>query len=75
MSKPDRIQLGCRVRDRITGLEGIVTAKCIWLHRSPTYEIQPQGLQENGALKKSTWLPGDFLEVELDADAAIEPTL
>ena len=38
----DRIELGDRVKDRITGLTGIAIARTEWLYGCVRYSVQPE---------------------------------
>lgn len=48
--------LGDEVRDTITGLEGIVVARIEYLNGCKQYEVQPEGVQDNGKIKKHSWI-------------------
>lgn len=50
------INLGDKVKDTITGLEGIVIAKIIYLNGCIQYEVQPKGLDKDGKIIKSAWI-------------------
>ena len=49
------INLGDRVKDRITGFEGIAIAKVIPLNGCVRYEVKPQGLKD-GKTIESEWI-------------------
>lgn len=40
------IELGDRVKDKITGLEGIVVGRTQWIHGCDTISVQPEGLDK-----------------------------
>jgi hypothetical protein len=39
-------QLGARVRDRVTGLEGVIVARVEWLYGCRRYTVQPAGVKD-----------------------------
>jgi hypothetical protein len=43
-----KIKLGDRVRDPVTGFEGIVLCRTIWLHGCQRLTVQPFGTNEKG---------------------------
>lgn len=49
------INLGDRVKDRITGFMGIITAECKYLNGCVSFQIRPEGLHEE-ELIKSEWI-------------------
>jgi len=49
------INLGDKVKDRITGLEGIAIAKVIYLNGCVRYEVKPKGLKD-GKTIESEWI-------------------
>lgn len=42
----DRIKLGQKVRDKISGNEGVVVARTEWLHGCVRLTIQPEGTKD-----------------------------
>lgn len=44
--KPLKFANGDKVKDRISGLQGIVTATTIWLNGCVRYLVQPQGINK-----------------------------
>ena len=55
--------LGKKVRDKISGFEGIVTAKTEWLYGCVRYGVQSQKLKkEDGTVLDEQW----FDETQLD---------
>lgn len=57
------IQLGDRVRDRLTGFEGIVIAVTEWLYNCRRITVQPTDLDKDGAVAKTESFDEDQLEV------------
>lgn len=41
-----KLNLGDRVRDKITGFSGIITSRTQWLHNCNTYGVQPTQLKD-----------------------------
>jgi len=56
------IKLGSKVRDNITGFEGIAIARTEWLHGCARVTIQPQGLHDGKPIESHTF---DEQQVEL----------
>ena len=56
------IKLGSRVRDKVTGYEGITTGYCTYLYGCGQYNIIP-GLQSDGKLGESYWFDEGRIEV------------
>ena len=54
MAKFERVNLGDRVKDRITGLEGLVIAITEWLYGCRRLIIQPEKVQEGKVLDTYT---------------------
>ena len=42
------IKVGSRVRDRITGCEGVAVARTVWQHGCPRITVQPELLRDDG---------------------------
>lgn len=42
------VQLGDKVRDKVSMIEGIVVGRTLWLHGCPRLIIQPVGKNKNG---------------------------
>jgi hypothetical protein len=42
------IELGSKVRDKVTGFEGIAIGETRWLHGCLRYTVQPQALDKDG---------------------------
>jgi len=49
------IQLGQKVRDRISGLQGIAVAVTDWLHGPRRVTIQPQSMHDGKAVDPQTF--------------------
>lgn len=63
MSETNGIELGMRVRDRWTGLEGIAEAWDEWLYGGGRrIRVQPTGTKD-GEPFKAHWIPVERLEV------------
>jgi hypothetical protein len=45
------IKLGDRVKDTVTGFEGIAVAKTEWLHGCVRFVVQPQSLDKDGKVQ------------------------
>ena len=54
-------ELGTKVKDKVTGLEGIVIAKCIYLNGCIQFEIAP-AVNEKGETIKTQWIDQQQLE-------------
>lgn len=59
------IKLGDKVKDVITGLEGVVIGRTEWLHGCTTYGIKPQELKDGKTLD-AEWMDEGRLEVVTD---------
>lgn len=57
------VQLGDRVRDRITGFEGIVIGITEWLYQCRRPIVQPSGLTTDGKLRDTSSFDEDQLEI------------
>jgi len=57
------INLGSKVRDSITGFEGIVTGRAEYLSGCVRILIQPQGLNNDGEMIESQWIDEGQLEI------------
>lgn len=55
--------LGDRVRDRVTGFEGIVVARTTWLHGCVRLTVQPSGLDKDGKIQTAEGF--DELQIEI----------
>lgn len=54
------LQLGTRVRDRVTGQTGIVTGYAEYLHQVPIYRVE--GTSGNGGAWED-WVPAERLKI------------
>ena len=63
MSDRPKIQLGDRVRDRITGFEGVVVGITDWLYQCRRPIVQSTALSKEGELLKSESFDEDQLEI------------
>lgn len=57
------IELGSRVKDIVTGFEGIAIAKCIYMNGCIRYEVQPRGLDKNKPIE-TLWVDESQLKAE-----------
>lgn len=57
-----KLNLGQKVRDRVSGLEGIVIARTEWLYGCRRYTVQPQGVKD-GKPQEGSGFDEDALEV------------
>lgn len=57
------VNLGDRVRDRMTRFEGIVIATTEWLYNCRRITVQPTDLDKDGAVAKTESFDEDQLEV------------
>lgn len=62
MSDQTRIELGDKVRDRMTGFEGIVIARTEWLYNCTRITVQPTALKDATVAEAHTF---DEPQVEL----------
>lgn len=61
MKKKSDVQLGDVAKDRITGLEGVVTGKTEWLNGCVRFLLQPRALHEGKPIEPS-WFDEDQVE-------------
>jgi len=52
MSTGFKFELGGKVRDKITGFEGIVVYRSQWIHNCNTYGVQPEKLKDGLPLER-----------------------
>ena len=64
------INLGDKVRDRVSGLEGIVVARTNWLNGCIRFTIQPQELKD-GKPVDTSWF--DIEDMELVRSNVLSP--
>lgn len=60
--KPD-VSLGDKVRDTVTGFEGVVIALSHWMSGEIRVSVQPRELKEDGTLQSSKIFAQGFLEI------------
>ena len=65
------IELGHKVRDKITGFEGIVIAKCEYINGCIQFEVKPI-IWENNKVDQSQWI--DIQQLEISCDKIIKIT-
>jgi hypothetical protein len=51
----DRVEIGDRVKDSITGMEGIAVARCEWLYGCVRVSVQAEALYEGKAVEYVTF--------------------
>lgn len=57
------IQLGSKVRDAITGFEGIATGRTDWLYGCTRITIEPDKLDKEGKPIEAQWFDEQRIEV------------
>jgi hypothetical protein len=57
------LQLGDRVKCKVTGFEGVVLGRAVYLTSVPMCQVQPIGLGQNGQPIDSKWIDEGRLEV------------
>lgn len=60
----EQIKLGDRVRDRMTGFQGIAIAITEWLYNCRRITVQPTELDKDGAVAKTETFDEDQLKIE-----------
>lgn len=58
----DKVELGDKVKDKVTGFEGIVIGQSQWLNKSSTSGVQSTTL-ENGVPVATQWFDDPRLEI------------
>ncbi len=58
----ERIKLGARVKDKVSGFTGIVTARCEYLSEAPRVLVEAQAT-ESGARAAESWYPETRVEI------------
>lgn len=61
-----KFKLGSKLRDTITGLEGICVVRNQWLNGCNQYGIQPEELTKDGGVKDKGWFDEPQLEVVVE---------
>lgn len=62
------IKLGDKVKDTITGFEGIAIAKCIYLNGCVSYQVRTKGLKD-GRIIEGEWIDEQQLTEKSKAEA------
>lgn len=62
------IELGMKVRDRVTGVEGIAVARTEWLNGCTRVTVQPQKLKDSQPVETTT-----FDEAQLEVVGSTHP--
>ena len=57
------IKLGDKVQDKISDFEGIVSAKCDYLHGTSQLGVTPVDLDKNGKKQDSAWFEEEGLKI------------
>ncbi len=57
-----KIKLGDRVKDKITGFEGIVTAEINYMYGCHQFQVTPE-IDENGNQRKHDWIDEPQLDI------------
>ena len=57
---------GTKVRDKVTGLQGIAVARCMYLHGCDHIAIQPMADNKRGRVPRMVWF--DVMQVESVGD-------
>jgi len=58
-----KIKLGQKVKDNVTGFEGITVAKCIYLNGCVQFQIVPKFNPISGILYRNLWVDESQLEI------------
>jgi hypothetical protein len=58
-----QVELGDRVRDTVTGLQGVALAKMESLHEALQFQVHHTEPNEDGGLHEPVWLQATRLEV------------
>ena len=65
-----KFNLGDKVRDKITGFQGILVCRSQWLHNCNTYGIQPQEMKDGKPLDRHFF---DEPQLEVVEEKVVEP--
>jgi len=57
------IKLGSKVKDSVTGFEGVAIARCEYLFGCISVQVQPEGMTEDGKMKPALWVDEQRLDV------------
>jgi len=72
MKKTEKIKLGQKVKDKVTGFVGIAVAKCRYLNGCVQYHISPSIDKDTNLLQRNIWV--DEIQLEI-IDNGILPEL
>lgn len=50
-----KFENGVKVKDRVTGLTGIINSRCEWLNGCIRYSVQPKASKENPHVMPEGW--------------------
>lgn len=64
---PNAVKLGDKVKDRVTGLTGIVMARTEWLNGCIRMMVQPQELKDGKPVESSAFDIEELILVEANA--------
>ena len=67
------INLGDRVKDKVTGFAGIVTAKTEWLNGCVRLTVQPEKLEKDGKVKDGMSFDIEQLELVKSSAVRVQP--
>ena len=67
----EEIELGMRIKDKVTGFKGIAVSKCIYLNGCIQFAVKPP-VDEKGDIKKDVWIDEAQLEI-IDRGILPEP--
>ena len=67
------IELGARVKDKITGLTGIAVGRTIWIHGCVRITVQPEEFKDGKPVDMTTF-DEPQLEVVVPPEPAAKPT-
>jgi hypothetical protein len=63
------IHLGDKVRDTVTGFEGLALGRAVYLYHATEWQVHPTALKsDDGSIIVSVWLAEGRLEVVSGAD-------
>ena len=61
------MKLGDRVKDKIDGFKGIITAKCEYLNGCTQFQVQPEKLDEHKSIKPEWIDEGNLILIKEEA--------
>ena len=65
------LELGIRVKDKVSGLEGIITGRSQWLNGCRSYGVQAK-MDKDGKIPETKWIDEGQLEI-IDSKSILEP--